>query len=588
MFDLKIKSSGQLYFGLAFAIILAPMLYLFTSHEWLYSPLHMIDAYLDQTYSFFYPFGYYKPHYYKAARVPWISALFYLQNLVGPFLLMPVVTCLNWISLGLLYFVFLKKLFGHYRALCLLPWIVFFPHITGSSAGGGLYNNLGAMPCFILSLYFWVSRTGAATRTRELFFAFLTGIFFATAVYTNIIYINLTLLFPLADNIKKQRFSVVEILSGFIGILAATVMWGLVNVLNGRHFFFFADMVRETWTLVSQPKLQMSWWTSLTDLLFIARHETFLLMFLLSLFLIAFIKYLQTVFKTRQYLSMLPTLNFIFIFLVWVAWHCSGTTALSPPDFIYPLELPAIIMIASWMTEREFKRSDFFIVAGSAILLWLLMYGAYAINTMYISSKMAGSFYLYFLALMLMYFIFCVQAERKIKLGYYILMGVLFSFTSLDPHIQLEENCTFREDSYKAVTGIVDSLSKLGLPGDFITYAEKDSVIEIKRCYWKQRFKPLSLARTTGYIIGDVMAGYEFERAPENLKESDFKKFHYKLNLKMVLFPNSSTDFSSRVVNVAKSYGFRLEKIYSSKVAMMDHEIPYEVYSVNDMESFSD
>jgi hypothetical protein len=542
----------------------------------------MIDSYADMAYSYFFNHSIVNPYFYKAARVPWVSLLYFIQMAVGPFILMPLMICVSWVLLGFLYFLLVRNLFGSFRALYILPWLVFFPHLVGSSSGGGLYNNCAAMSYFLIGLLIWIYRSDILEKKSDIFKCVVIGILVSSSVFTNIIYINLLLIFPLTDFLKKRKTPLSNYLGVLTGLLISTVFWGAVNSHYGRPFRFMKYMVGQTWTFVSSPESISPWWHPVQEVFTSGLYESYLLIMLTSLYLVALLRWIQKFAVTRVWRQDVLTAHYIFIFSLWIFWQWFGVTSLSPTDFLYPLELPAFLMVASWLETRELKKEDLMRVAAVTLMLWSFSLISLFIRKSFIVVEI-GFLWLYFLFIGSLIFIFFVNGERKLKYGYYILMAFLFALLSIDSHMQLKENCTYREDSYRSVNQVITSLAAIDEPKRFVFFADMTQQFDVTgRCLYRGTFRPAEVARVANVIIGSHIA--DLGKTAGELTDEDFYNLSFLKDPKLVLFQNENPEFASKVLSRISDHGFGLDKIFSSSVKILDHDIYYDVYQIKQEE----
>lgn len=353
--------------GLAILVSFLPLSFLLIgNNDWLYAPLYSTDSYIYHAYSYFYDWPQFKSYSYKASRVPWVSFLFYLQKVVGPYLLQPVVVMGGWISINLAYYFTIKKVFNTKTALVLLPWIVFFPDMIATNAGGGTYHANITSLLFVLALYFWTSKD--LVETKRFKGTILSSFILSTAIHIGIVHINLMLLLPIIDIYKNKTIQIKKYGALAATFIITTIVWGIINYLHGRDFLFWNQILKTTTSFVVDPQLQQSWWKPIN--LELIKQNGYLV-FHLVLLAVALLKLLRQ--KLKSVSQNIFTYHYLMICMLWVIYHLLGHTALHPPDFVYPLQIPAFLMLASWISQQKNMSFNVYTLVGITISLWIAL-----------------------------------------------------------------------------------------------------------------------------------------------------------------------------------------------------------------------
>lgn len=557
----------------AIVIIMSPLLFLLTGQEWLYTPLKSFDGYLDIGYSFFFDDGNFHVHTYKAARTPWLSIIFYLQKLTGPYLLTPVLTVTFLLTVTTLYFLLIKTIFSTRTALVTIPWIVFFPHLFGTIAGGIAYNNTGAICYFLIGLILWAKRS---PDDRKFFLPFLAGFFIASAIFTNIIYLSLLLLIPIIDLQLKKVFRIRDYVAAIAAFLLSIPFWGVVNLLHNRNFIFFSNMLYFIEKNILHPSNQSVWWVSLSELFTLDAFSSAHLVFIAALFFTALVQLC-----TKQNFSKTLTGHYAGLVFFWGAWHYTGQPTLYPSDFTYPQQIPCILMIASWIPAVKLSKKDICYALGSALFLWLCIYFSYPLKSFLGIVTGKSNLYLIPIAALTFTFLFAGPKSKYLQLGSIALIGLIFSATNYEPRSNAGFNCSVREQTYVSQIHMASNLIEISpKPSRFLFYlaSVENKKLPAQSCLYENYLPLQELAKNLTFMIGYDFGEYEFAKSRSKeiskLTIADFSNFQGYL----VLFPFNSESFSSEFLARARSLGFNFQKTHSFVENVMGEQVPYEVY----------
>lgn len=576
--------------------LLSPFLFLLGSFEWLYTPITFADAYIDHTFSFFYDMGYFKTDYYKAARVPWIAPLFYLQQLVGPYLLSPVLTLLSAVTVPALYFFLLKNLFGLRRAFVILPWIIFFPALTGMAAGGILYNNTAAICYILLALVLWsrpepdsdLNITSKNSNRRSWILLLICGALISNALYTNVIYVHLLILFPVIDVYQQRTWKLQDYFFLFVGAALATFLWGRFNTWHGRPFWFFLSTLKTSEELILNPENQQIWHKPLRKLLFLTRFDAFHLIFYVSAYLTALLVLIKDFFQTRSVPRDCFAWTYLALFSLWIFWHAIGQTALTPPDFSYPLQVAGFLMVTHWLRRAELSVTDviFFILA--AVFLFFCIFYSSELQSSIIAAGRNSTFVLTLLMCVLLGSLFLLPKSGWAHIGYLLVIGFVYSITSYkqlsdeSTGARADLKCHYRQESYTGMMNILVNFQNINpQPGGFVVYIGNDEPVPIhQRCFHNRFLAQQEFAKLAGLMAGETLSRYGVLRDPQELTARHFIKFKVHKNPKLVIFTFRNPDISAQILKKAAEFGyqFRFNSEFAEQVA--GHQIPYEIYDL--------
>lgn len=570
--------SKRLVWSLWGAILLSPLLFLFTNPEWMYSPIDFFDSHFDQTYAYFYDTTFHK-NFYKAGRVPWIAPLFYLQKLVGPHLLSPTLALGSWVLIASLYFFLLKNIFGMTRSFLIFPWIVFYPHLIGMASGGFLYNNTAAVIYMLAALCLWSSNF---TTKRTWAIEVICGFLILSCLATNIVYVHLLLLFPIIDFIKKQNFRFTSYLYLLVGALGGLFFWCTINYLHNRPFWFFMPMFNMAENLILHPENQAVWWLNLTQILAAPKAASIHLVFFVAVYLASFVKLILDWFRKKP-VDILACL-FVFLFTLWTIWHFTGQTALTPPDFSYPLQIPMFLLLTQWLKDHPLHKMDYVFVLASGFLLWLCLYSAFFLQS---NISFGGPYKLIFamgLLFIALTFLFLFKGRLSNKIGYIIIIGFIYSMTSIEKRGHYEASCTIRADSTKSLINIMENLHNIDpSPERFFVFADYGQpVAPNKLCPQQTRLHQDEFPRLVGLMMGHHKStSYLFQDTDDITKYDLELIFNQKKNIHLVLFPFNSPTFSQDFLEHAELYGLEFEKKAEYKEHVLNlYTIPYEIYTL--------
>lgn len=561
------------------ALLLTPLTHLLGDLEWIYPPSDWSDAYINLAYSHFYDVPGYKVDYYKAARVPWLIPLFQLQKLTGPELLTPVVVMGGWLALGAAYLWLLTNLVGRGRALVLLPWLLFFPHFVGPATGGGTYHSVAALLYLLVSLTLWVKREGDDEGR-----AGWAGVFLASALHTNILYLNFLLLYPLLDFRRDGRapraLPLAWLLLGFIG---GTILWGAANAIHGQPLWFFLEMWRDTVGYLN-PAAQATYHVPLSSLFFLEYGRGTYLVGLSAAFLAALVRLASqrpAAGKGHEFLrAEALTLNYVFLFLLWILWHAVGQTALYPHDFAYPLQLPAIMMIAAWLPARTPERPWWALATAGALALvsfyaghqaqQLGLIGVHGRNAVIIPTLLMG---------VLLPLVTWVRLPRPLLAVAAALLLLSFAPITLAPHAAGQLECQLGRAHHQLILGLVAKLrGMVDHPYRVFVFTPENRVVPLPAPCERHTLRLEKFAHNTWLIMGDSLSRRNWPVPPvAELTAVDFEWIRKRDGL-LVLFPADVPSFIPEFLAKAESLGVHFERLEAHAPLVGGVPVPYEIH----------
>lgn len=561
------------------------MSFYLTGSEWLYPDPAVVDSYNNYAYSYYFDDPFFRNAFYKSSRIPWIVPLFYLQKLVGPENLSPVINLFGWPLLSLAYFTLCKHLFGIKRSIWALPWIVFFPHLVGIYTGGGTYHGIGANLYFLVGLIFWT------IPKRSWFHVFIAGISITFALHCSPVYLNLLPLFPFLEIYQKKNFTWVNYLNLGIASLLATLICCIINYKFGRPFWFFLPQIHQLLALFKSDVHHI--WSPMGNITRyfntsgdFYREGFFLAPYMAAvLFSLTRLKNLHRPFFQKSNCSFdLPLLFFVGI---WFMWQCFGAPALNIPDFVYPLQIVLLPTIASWFHEDE----D--IKLHQILQITLLLFGfVFCASLIQRYIKIPSPFYTITIVTISFFSLLTIfkhpkkNTQHRALISPLFCLGLCYALVTTDSKFRHFEACQIRQVSHDTIHHMVKRLKELGKPDrTYLLYnltGERYSIYD-QGCVFSYTFHPDNIGYFTHFIAGfSFINRHNFqykESMIESITSSDFSSLlQYKSFL--IVLPSTSKTYISRLEQHADQLGFKLELIHKHTEYPMGYEIPYYAYFI--------
>ena len=333
--------------------------------DWLYTSIGFLDPWVNVGYFLHYSDPEFGAGYYKAARLSWIIPGFIAYHVFQP-VVANYVLHMGCLILSVLFvYLTVARLFGKAIAFAIAACFSVFIPIHGS--GGWDYQNAAAGAFYIIAFYML---TGAVLSKQPRWPAIGAGAAYAAAVHATIGFVNLApiLVFHCFALYRHQfvRFPSLRYVLGIgawilFGALALTALLGLVNIVVGREFIFFRQLLELVISFVQDNRTQAAWWLPWSKGWFL---DVSYLGYLVLGFgaLVGCIVCTSLWFLGWRFNAIAVCLQaqYIFIALLWVVWQSLGQTALQPDYFAYPI-YPVLFFglagIAAWSRPVDPSRA---------------------------------------------------------------------------------------------------------------------------------------------------------------------------------------------------------------------------------------
>jgi len=331
--------------------------------SWLYTPI----GYLDAWYNVGYFLHYFDPTFlnssYKIARLSWIIPGFVAYHIFQPFVANYLLHMGCLLVSVLFFYLTVARMFGSVIAFSTAACLALFTPYHGS--GGWDYQNNAAGAFYIVAFYV-LTEASLTGRTRTFIWA---GAAYAAAIHAAISFINMIPILVLHclttyhygfSRLPSSRSVVMGILWFLFGAIALTIFLGLVNVIVGRQFLFFKDLLDLVLRNVVDSQNQTPWWLPWSSKWFLRINDfnSFRVIFALLVGCIASTA-LAIVRPRFNPLALSLQLQYVFIAVLWTVWQSVGQTALQPDYFAYPI-YPAMFfglagLTATWQFAGKLR-----------------------------------------------------------------------------------------------------------------------------------------------------------------------------------------------------------------------------------------
>jgi hypothetical protein len=306
--------------------------------DWVYSKIGYLDTWMYVGYGLYWGDPAVMPGNYKASRLPWILYEFLHYHLFRPEVGVPIVQfgCYLWLLIG--NYLFTRRLFDPLVAGLTSVALVLWTHMHGN--GGADYHNTLSGPLFVWCAYTTVRPM--QDRAAAPWFVIPGGLYLALIV-TNPLYLNLSLafaalgLFAWRQPQKDIRYLLSCTFWATVGMAAAFVMLGLINMRFGRPFIFTTQIFGMTKFLLVQGG--NVWWKGWGS--WVLEQRSAYLGPLGAMLIIAGVE-LTLLLRRKHWDSthrgaVLVHGIYIFHALLWILWQSVGQTTLDFFYFAYPL-----------------------------------------------------------------------------------------------------------------------------------------------------------------------------------------------------------------------------------------------------------
>lgn len=563
--------------ALLFLILLSPLLFLLSNHEWMYPNPHNPDAFINHVYSYFYDIPNYRHFWYKSERTSWLVPLFYLKQLIGGINLAPFLALASWISLGSLFYIFFRNLYSPRKSLFFLPWVMYFPHLVGNSSGGGTYHNYGTSIYFLLCLIFWER---AFAKNKKIFFI-ISGIFLCSTITSSIIHLNLLLLLPILQYQLKEKFSFSHYLYLLIGIILALILWGGFSFYFDRGFLNFGRRFDILFRHINQYEEYQEWFYPLKSFFFLKKRFATYLSFLAICFVVNLI-YLKNKFKEKKpFGSYSINVHAVFIICLWVLWHIQGTNTLYPPDFVYPLQVPLLWSIANTLPEPRYR----YFRPITLITLGLLITSALSYFPFNHASKIPDPIYVGIFTTIgiIGVLILISRAPYRGLTRAGAIVAVILCFDAFNDKVMyINKNpCLYHKESHDLVFKIVDTALKYRKkPEQIFFYFDEGETLKLTNpiCSLYPKLPLGKIAEHIRMIIDDT---HDQLKLVDRIKNADF--YYLKKKKTIFLILGEKTDFFAKELQEkAKRYNFKLQTLIYDEMYLSKEPVRYALYALED------
>ena len=354
----------------------APLLLLLANRDWFFTPDGFFDPWRYVGFFYQYIDPDYRPNDYKLARLPWVLCGFLVTKLFTPVtaavVLHAVFLCVT--PLGL--FIVVQLLLGR-PVLAAVTALCLGFYTQGHGSGGWDYHNTSSGAFYLATVA--LSILPSATQGHRLLLL-AVGVMAAITVHNNITFANLLpslaylylhVVYLRTGTLPSARTIVVRTAWVGAGVLVATVLLGLVNVMVGRHFLFFSDLVDLVKLYLTNSKFQAGRPLSTGGWVLEARH--------LAVPTAVFVAGVATVLVNRRRIvdqngrmAAALVMQFLPVLPLWAAWQSAGHTALDWDYMAYAL-IPTTFLALGGLLHRGWpawcERHGVVVLLGSALVL---------------------------------------------------------------------------------------------------------------------------------------------------------------------------------------------------------------------------
>jgi hypothetical protein len=239
--------------------------------EWVFTRTGWIDPWMYFGFFRHYDVSDYLAGNKKIARLPWILLGFGIHKLGDP-VTVSFVLHAGLFALGAFCFYRLAlRLFG--RAPAAIATLTYITWVPMHGFGGWDYHNTLLPVVYLLCYQSLISATSTEGRPFARFLAF--GALFALTVHTNLLALLLTPALALrgvhcarpwlARVPNARRWCALAAAGAAAGAVSLTSVFGLINLVSGRSFFFFEPLVFRSAFLLDHPGIEKVWWLPWSD-----------------------------------------------------------------------------------------------------------------------------------------------------------------------------------------------------------------------------------------------------------------------------------------------------------------------------------
>jgi hypothetical protein len=340
--DQSVSSVSNRYaLGLLAAI---PIMMSLFNDNWLYTQVGWLDPWYNVAYFLHYSDPTFLNDYYKISRLSWIIPGYVIYLLFNPLVANYLLHVGSLFISSSALFLALRKLFNVEVAFVSSALLSVYVPFHGS--GGWDYQTTPSGAYYLVAFALVTYAPFACAATMRLLF--LVGLSMGAALHANILFINMVPLLLVqylsvlyGRQLGKPTLLLVLNACAVVmaGILAITVLLGLINVLVGRDFVFFKVMFTIVTTYVADVGNMKQWWLPWSSMWFTtAAHFSYLTVpFAVTICGVLLLVWNILGGSKRDIVAISLVAQFIAAVALWLIWQTAGHVALQPNYFAYPL-----------------------------------------------------------------------------------------------------------------------------------------------------------------------------------------------------------------------------------------------------------
>ena len=467
------KPSRQFIIPFICLVTLATIIAVLVSRNdsWIYTRPGWLDPWTYVGFGYEYSNPLFLPGHYKMSRLPWVLAEFWVRQLFDVVAAQYVLQLGALFFEGMFFFLAIKRLLGSMSAVVGAAFLITitFAHGPAHSSGGADYHTALSGPLFACSFYLL---TKAAESERAVT-AFLFGAVIGMTVHTNLLYLNfgvVLIVHCIAIWIERRRIGwVLPLLRlGAIataGALSITLVFCIVNRLEGREFLFFLPQIAFTKFYLLDRTQTVLWWKSWATGWYWDSGYLALICagFMAGSTLLLIASHSSIDRKVRIHIQSL-SVQYLMLLLIWVAWQTFGRHALQPGYYAYPLWIPLASIAASVVALHgdRFDTSEIFLVCATLVVAFALPYSFYG-GVSRMAAILPSVPFEKVIAIFLSVF-FAGIILARLRPGVYVLiflLGIGNALSAEYPELYTRERCTSSRDAQVVITSIHKYLASL-------------------------------------------------------------------------------------------------------------------------------
>jgi len=235
------------------------------NREWLLTARSAVDSWMYFGYFLHYNNPAFLADNKKIARLPWILLGYLVHRIFTPIVASYLLHAGLLLAGAVALYLVAKRLFS--RGAAVLTALIYLTAPLMHAEGGWDYHDTLTPAIYLFS---FLALDAALVSGRAPFMAFMgVGVLFGLSLHTNVLVILaapallIHMIFRIAQN-RSRLAGTGVILQGACGIAAGggaiTLCLGIINLLFGRQFLFFAPLFDRSVELLANPALERAWW----------------------------------------------------------------------------------------------------------------------------------------------------------------------------------------------------------------------------------------------------------------------------------------------------------------------------------------